>query len=152
MAMIVRAHYYEQFDADYTLTLPTEREPRVAEYIFETIHGPVLLRGRIDARERDPWRTVVDYKLSESFEAERYARSMQWRAYALLEHAQRFKYLVFESKMDMVQDDPERFMDVWIHDVHELVLWPYPEMEQEVKNVVSDLAGFVVKYVPGLVR
>lgn len=137
-----------RFGISYELALPVEREPEITEHIFHTRYGDVLLRGRIDAREADA--TVVDYKLSGRFDAERYGRSMQWRAYALMKKAKRFKYLVFQSKQEFVYDDRECFLDVWIHDVHELVQWSYPEMEAEVQVVVSDLAGFVVEHVPAL--
>ena len=139
-----------RFDTDFDLVLPAEREPVTIEHTFETPSGPVLLRGRIDARDNDPWSTVTDYKLSGSFDATRYARSPQWKAYSLMARAKRFKYLVFESKQDVVRD--ENFdIDVWIHAVHELVFWPYPEMEQEVKQTICELAAFVKQYVPGLV-
>ena len=140
-----------RFDTDFDLVLPAEREPAIIEHTFETPSGPVLLRGRIDARDNDPWSTITDYKLSQSFSAERYARSPQWKAYSLMAGAKRFRYLIFESKQDLVLDvDFE--IDVYVHDVHELVFWPYPEMEQEVKEVVCELAAFVKQYVPGLVE
>lgn len=143
-----------RFEADHELALPSDREGSISEHTFQTPSGEVLLRGRIDGRERDAWRTVIDYKLSSSFDAERYARSMQWRAYSLMEQARRFRYLIFEAKQEEVRDEeaPDVFLDVWVHEVHEMVLWPYPEMEQDVKNVVAELAEFVVKRVPGLVR
>lgn len=138
-----------RFEVSHAFELPWEREPEITQLVFDTPYGKVLLRGRIDGREMDG--TVVDYKLSGKFSAERYARSMQWKAYALMKEARRFKYLVFHAKGSYVYDDPNCFWEAWVHDVHELVLWSYPEMEAEVKEMVTELAEFVVKHVPALV-
>ena len=138
-----------RFDIDHELKLPERREPKICEQVFDTPFGEVLLRGRIDGD--DPDGTVTDYKLTgASFNAERFARSMQWRAYSLMEQANRFQYLIFQAKVEEVVEDGERELDVWIHAVHPLVLWPYPDMEAEVHACVSELAGFVVKHVPAL--
>lgn len=130
-----------RFEGDFTLPLPIEREPEVMERVFETLSGPVLLRGRIDGREADE--TITDYKLSSSFDAERYAGSLQWRAYLLMTGARRFKYVVFQSKRTE--------HDVWVYEMHQLVFWRYPEMEADVHRRVGELAEFVAAHVPGLV-
>ena len=138
-----------RFDFDEELVLPVEREPEIMERTFDTQHGPVLLRGRIDGRELD--NTIVDYKLTTAqFNAERFARSMQWKAYAYLKGAKRFKYLIFQSKQEEIVEDGKPTLDVWIHAMHPLVLWSYPEIGDDVCEVVSDLAGFVVEHVPAL--
>jgi len=140
-----------RFGADLELPLPAIREPAVVGHTFDTVSGPVLLRGRIDARDADSWGTVTDYKLTQRFSAERYALSPQWKAYALMVGAKRFRYLIFQSKQEAVTGDPDCWWDAWVTDVHELVFWPYPEMEAEITEIVSELAEFVKKYVPGLV-
>ncbi len=138
-----------RFDIDHELALPAEREPAIIEEVFPTRYGDVLLRGRIDGEEVAS--TIVDYKLTaSSFNAERFARSMQWKAYSTIKGSKRFKYIVFQSKQEEVVEDGESVLDVWIHNVHVLPLWSYPEMKDEVQAVVSDLAGFVVENIPAL--
>jgi hypothetical protein len=111
-----------RFDDDYDLYLPPVREHETPERVFHTPSGPVSLQGRIDA--------------------ERYGGSLQWRAYLLLTGARRFRYLAFENK--------RRGADVWIHAVHELDFWAYPEMGAEVERRVRELAEFVARWVPEL--
>lgn len=137
---VERDGFVFRFDGSFTLPLPAEREPEIMEHVFDTPSGKVLLRGRIDGR--DIYDEIVDYKLSSTFDAERYAGSLQWRAYLLMTGARRFKYVVFQSKRT------ER--DVWIYDMHELVFWRYPQMEADVHRRVCELAAFVAEHVPEL--
>lgn len=132
-----------RFEGDFDLPLPAEREPEIVETVYLTLAGPVLLRGRID--ERTPGNVIVDDKLSSSFDAERYASSLQWRAYLDMdaEGARHFVYRVWESK--------RKATEVTIHALHELHLWAYPEMHAEVCARVGQLAEFVAQHVPSLV-
>lgn len=128
-----------RFDGDLHLPLPAEREPEVMESVYSTRVGPVLLRGRIDAAPMP--RFLDDYKLTFSpFDAERYADSLQWRAYLDMKPGIRFRYLVFEAT--------RRNRDVSIFGVHELTFWSYPEMHREVCDRVGQLAEFVRDHVP----
>lgn len=129
-----------EFGGDYRITLPTEREGSI-EKVYDTAHGPVLLRGRFDGREPGG---LLDYKLTTStFDAERYAESLQWRAYLDMADERRFRYLVFQAK--------RKEQEVWIHDMHPLVFWRYPEMSADVRTRVEELAGFVACHVPALI-
>lgn len=130
-----------RFDADYDLHLPAMREHETPPMVFETPVGPASLQGRVD--NRDGW-TVTDYKLTGRFDAERYGRSLQWRAYLLLTGCRRFRYLAFENK--------RKGSDVWIHAVHELDFWSYPEMREDVARRVCELAEFVAVHVPEMVE
>lgn len=120
------------FQGEFSLALTTARE-QLVERVYETPNGPVLLRGKTDGRRASE---VVDYKLTTSpFDAERYASSLQWRAYLDMTQARSFRYVVFKARRDG--------SDVWIHEQHELVLWPYPEMHADVSRRVAELAQFI---------
>ena len=125
------------FDGDFAVPLPAMREHETPERIFHTPYGPASLQGRVDARDGF---TVADYKLTGRFDAERYAKSMQWRAYLLLTGCRRFRYLAFENK--------RKDADVFIHAVDPLEFWAYPEMEADVTGRVTELAEFVYANVP----
>lgn len=126
------------FDADLEVTLPMIRESSV-EKIYQTPVGPVLLRGKLDGEGLE----AVDYKLTTStFDAERYAESLQWKAYLDMTGASRFRYLVFESKRNDAH--------VFIRALHEMPLWSYPGMHEEVARRVGELAEFVSRHVPRL--
>lgn len=129
------------FDAlDAELALPPLREESV-ERIYQTPSGPVLLRGKVDGFEP---RTVLDYKLTfGQFDAERYADSLQWRAYLDMTSEPRFRHVVFEGKRI------ER--GVWIRGVHDFEQWAYADMGAEVLRRVSELAAFVAVHVPELI-
>jgi hypothetical protein len=142
MEGVERDGFRFRFDIDHDLALPAEREPAIIEHTVDTPSGKVLLRGRIDGR--DAGGTVVDYKLTGRFDAERYGRSLQWRAYLLMTGARRFRYLAFENR--------RKDTDVWIYGVHPLDFWPYPEMARDVHQRVCELAEFVVRHVPERVK
>lgn len=131
--------YMFEFDCDIDLSLPPEREAFV-EKVYQTSVGPVLLRGRVDGR--DPaTATVTDYKLTTStFDAKRYATSLQWKAYLDMTGDRRFEYLVFSAH--------RKDVNVTIRELHRLVFWRYPEMHDDVKRRVEELAEFVTRHVP----
>lgn len=128
------------FGGDFPVEAAPIRETLV-EKVYQTPSGPVLLRGRIDGEFAGG---AVDYKLSTStYDAERYAGSLQWKAYLDMTGGKWFRYLVFQAK--------RKDSDVWIHDLHPLTLWAYPEMGDEVRRRVCELAEFVASHVPELV-
>lgn len=132
-----------QFDGDWTLALPVCREWSV-EKVIPTPSGDVLLRGRLDGHDGEADGEIIDYKLTFSgFDAERYADSLQWKAYCDITGARKFRYLVFEAK--------RRDNNVWIYGMHELVMFTYPEIGADVQRRVAELAEFVVQYVPSLI-
>lgn len=125
------------FDGDFVVTAKPEREGAIIEKVYPTMVGPVLLRGRTDARTDE----VTDYKLTFStFDAERYAESLQWKSYLDMTGRKRFRYEVFTAKWD----GPE----VIVRDQHSLTLWAYPEMGGEVQRAVDELSEFIVTHVP----
>lgn len=129
------------FDGDFVVRAMPEREGAIIEKVYQTMVGPVLLRGRIDARDAD---SVTDYKLTFSaFDGERYAESLQWRAYLDMTGARRFNYEVFEARR--AKDG-----SIEVREQHPLVLWRYEGISADVHRRVSELAQFVAVHVPSL--
>jgi hypothetical protein len=124
------------FAIDEEIALPTIRELK-AEYLFQTPSGPVTLVGKVDGLQGI---TVHDYKLTERFDAERYADSYQWRSYLLMFGAERFVYDVFVCRYDSAR--------VYVFDYHRLPVCAYPGMAEDVYREVCALAEIVAKHVP----
>lgn len=128
------------FAIDEDIALPQIRELK-GEKLFQTPSGPVTLVGKVDGLQG---LTVNDYKLTERFEAERYADSYQWRSYLTMFGATKFVYDIFVGRYD-----PDR---VYIYDYHRLVFFAYPGMAEHVQREVCGLAEIVAKYVPEKVQ
>lgn len=127
------------FGQDIDLALPPVREELI-ERIYPTSSGPVLLRGKLDGRKG---LEVTDYKLTTGqFDAERYAGSWQWKAYLDMTGAKRFRYVVFTSKLHGRR--------VFVNDAHPMTLWSYPEIGEQVRTQVDELASFVREHLPEL--
>lgn len=127
------------FGIEQEIALPQIRELK-AEKLFQTPSGPVTLVGKVDGLHGT---TVTDYKLTERFEAERYADSYQWRSYLTMFGAARFVYDVFVCRYD---DDR-----VYVYDYHRFPLYAYPDMAEHVQREVCGLAEIVAKHVPSKV-
>lgn len=125
------------FAIDRDIAVPDVRELK-GEIVLPTHVGPVTLVGKVDALNGA---TVIDYKLTERFEAERYADSYQWRAYLLMFSGTRFDYEVFQARYG---DDNT----IVIYDHHPLSFYAYPGMREDVLTLVSSLAEIVAKHVP----
>jgi hypothetical protein len=125
------------FDLEATLPVPDIRELK-AERIIQTPAGPVTLVGKVDALHGY---TVRDYKLTERFDAERYADSYQWRAYLSMFHATSFVYDVFTCRYG----DDKR---VSVNDYHQLTFYTYPGIASDVAREVAGLAEIVAKHWP----
>ena len=98
----------------------------------------MTLVGKVDALHGF---AVRDYKLTEKFDAERYADSYQWWAYLSMFNATKFIYDVFVGRYG----DDQR---VTITDYHQLAFYAYPGMESDVTREVAGLAEIVAKHLP----
>jgi hypothetical protein len=125
-----------EFALDGEIAVPAIREFKT-ETLWPSPSGYVNLVGKVDALSG---LEVRDYKLTERFDAERYADSYQWRAYLTMFRATQFVYDVFVASFDDRKVTVREYQSLRFH--------AYPEMEADVKRVVSDLAAFVVRYVP----
>jgi hypothetical protein len=145
LAGIEQDGFWFHFHGDFEVSVPRAREEPVGR-VYQTPAGAVLLRGKVDAS--DPI-TVTDYKLTfGQFDAERYAASLQWRAYLHITGARRFHYVVFQAMLD----ESDMSSDVFVFDMHNLAFFAYPEMGEHVTQRVSELAAFVADHVPTLVE
>lgn len=128
------------FQLDSTIAVPVIRELK-GEVIIQTKFGPVTLVGKVDAMHG---RRVTDYKLTERFDAERYADSYQWRAYLSMFDATEFVYEAFEYRYDPKSAAPR--LIVYGH--QSLRFNAYPGMRADLERKVEDLAEIVAQHVP----
>lgn len=123
------------FQCDIELTIPDVRELKgEAETI--TPSGPVVMVGIVDSIDG----SICDYKLSARFDAERLAQSWQWRFYLSLFNKWRFVYKVFVGE----EIKPKEWA---IRDYHELAVYRYAGMEEELQREIDEFAAFTRKYV-----
>lgn len=119
------------FQADVTMDVPEVRELK-GETVVQTAIGPVTMVGVVDSIDT----AVGDYKLSLRFDPERLGRSYQWRCYLQMFSAYKFIYKVFVGE----EIKPKEWA---IKDYHELPLYRYPGMEQDVWREIDEYARFV---------
>ena len=124
------------FALDQEIELPAVRELK-AECLMETPSGPVTLVGKVDGLHGT---TVRDYKLTEQFNAEKYADSYQWRCYLSMFESQTFVYDVFQARYDGPR--------IVIYDYHRMSFSAYPGMRADVQREVSALAEIVATHLP----
>lgn len=141
------------FNLDDVIALPPVRELK-AEVVFDTPSGPVMLVGKIDGLGGK----VHDQKLTESFDAERYLDSLQWRAYLVMFGAREFVYDVFKAKYErgpgrtIVVDGEETYVKgdptgkITITEYHPMSFFSYPGIRADVQRAVNELAEVVVAY------
>jgi hypothetical protein len=131
------------FACDVDLSVPVVRELK-GEVEIETPSGLVTLVGVVDAMDT----AIYDYKLTGRFDAERFADSYQWRCYLHMFGANRFVYRVFVGQENSagIGFDGEPFSDWTIREYHELPVYRYPGMEEDVKREVSEFAAFSRRY------
>lgn len=125
------------FAIDTEIALPHIRELK-GEIVLASPSGPVTLVGKVDGLDG---LCVRDYKLTERFDAERYADSLQWRAYLAMFNARRFDYEVFVGAY-------EEENHVRIYDYHRMSCYAYEGMRADVERAAAGLAELVVRYVP----
>lgn len=124
---------------DAFVMLPLVRELKGTMEV-QTPHGLVTLAGVVDGLDHQ----VIDYKLTERFDPDRYMDAMQWRTYLQMFDKPRFTYHVFGGDIDA----DERM--VRVKEYHPLTQYRYPGMEADVREVVCELAELLVKRAPDL--
>jgi hypothetical protein len=126
-----------RFAADCDVPILPVRELK-GEVQLVTPAGLVTLVGVIDGSDG----AIYDHKLTERFDAERYAESYQWRCYLLMFGARKFVYNVFEGREGNAANE-------WvIHGFQQFPLYAYDAMKSDVLREVTELAEFVSEYVP----
>jgi hypothetical protein len=124
------------FKVDCELALPAVREIKGDIKLYTTTE-PITLVGVVDALEG---LTVHDHKLTARFDAERYADSYQWRCYLVMFGGRKFIYNVFVG-----DEDADGFT---VYDFHQLPLYAYPGMHDDVQREVSEFAAFIALHLP----
>lgn len=124
-----------RFKLDCEIKLPVVRELK-GELSLPSPVGPVLLVGIVDGLDE----AIRDYKLSARFDAERYTDSYQWRCYLEMFNGHKFTYDVFVGK-----DEGEEWL---VYDYHQLPLYRYPGMRQDIHREINEFAVFVKKHLP----
>lgn len=124
------------FTLDAALTLPPIRELK-GERVYQTPVGPVTLVGKVDGLSG---LSVLDYKLTSKFDAERYMESYQWRCYLSIFGARRFDYLVFVGYEELGEWE--------VRELHPLTFYRYAGMDEDVAGAVSQFAEFVAENMP----
>lgn len=125
------------FQVDVELAIPEVRELK-GEMAVETSFGPVTLVGVVDSIDT----AIGDYKLSGRFEAERLVKSYQWRCYLHMFGAHKFTYKVFIGE----EIKPTEWA---IRDYHELTMFRYPGMDQDIQREVEQCVIFMRDHVWG---
>lgn len=133
--VIERDGYSFTFQGSIEVAVPTVREMK-GEVEILTAHGPVTLVGIVDGIDS----AVIDYKLTGRWDAERLADSYQWRCYLMMFNRNRFDYKVFVG-------DEKKPSEWVIREYHELSLYRYPGMEQDIQKEVEACAAFMARYV-----
>jgi hypothetical protein len=140
------------FDLEGEIALAPVRELK-AEVVFETPSGPVTLVGKVDGIDGK----IHDQKLTESFDAERYLDSLQWRAYLVMFGAREFVYDVFRAKYEREPghtDEDGKYIkgpikqpgEITITEYHPVSFYAYPNIRADVEAAVRELAEVVVAY------
>lgn len=133
--VIERDGYSFSFLGSIEVSVPPVREMK-GEIELMTPHGPVTLVGVVDGIDT----AVIDYKLTGRWDAERLADSYQWRCYLMMFNRNRFDYKVFVG-------DEKKPSEWVIREYHELSMYRYPGMEQDVQKEVEGCAAFMAQYV-----
>ncbi len=126
-----------RFQADCAIPLLPVKEMK-GEMEIRTPVGPVTLVGVVDGMDG----VIYDHKLTERFDAERYANSYQWRCYLTMFGARRFVYNAFEAKED------EKLGEWVVWGFHQLPLFAYEGMRADVEREVSEFAYFLHTAMP----
>lgn len=126
-------NFYFGCDVDFPVAAIRELKGEVE---IDTPSGRVTLVGVVDAIDS----SIQDYKLTGRFDGERFAESYQWRCYLMMFNASRFVYRVFVGQENTAGDE-------WvIREYHELPVYRYPGMEEDVYREVAEFAAFSLKY------
>ena len=113
--------------------------------IEKRINGePVTFVGVVDAMESD---CVFDHKLTAYIDAENYTDSMQWRCYLSWLGMSKFTYNLFQKYTPVAESDK-----CVIKSVTQISFYRYPEMENDVLLLATQLVDFIKANAPHLIQ
>ena len=128
-----------RIDGQATLIVPVLSELPV-RLRMEMGDYDAVIRCRVDGIVGN---TVIDYKLTERFDAERLISGMQWRIYLLATGLGEFRWIGFESPD--LEADP-----VVISRIYALSQYAYEGMDHDVRRNVSGFADAAASILPEL--
>ena len=122
--------------------------PRIKEFKFEIAKRIndelVTFVGVVDAMESD---CVFDHKLTAYIDAENYTDSMQWRCYLSWLGMSKFTYNLFQKYTPAAEPDK-----CVIKSVTQISFYRYPEMENDVLLLATQLVDFIKANAPHLIQ
>jgi len=137
LSIVERDGFVFHFAFDSTVELPPIRECKGEMHL--TVDGiPVTLVGKVDCLDGQ---RIWDHKLSGTFDAEKYADSMQWRMYLMMFRAWRFTYNVFVH-----YEQPDG--TILVKDLHSFDFYRYPGMEDDIMRELREYVAFVREHLP----
>jgi hypothetical protein len=140
------------FDLDAELEIRPIRELKATKEYHIAGHT-VTLVGKVDAFDGF---NVDDHKLTDTWDAEKYTDSYQWRAYLTILEAKAFNYNVFvgsqvHEKHGGAYGNGGVILGTneWvIRDFHKLTFYRYPGMEQDVFRLLTEYVRFIETHLP----
>jgi hypothetical protein len=120
---------------DIDLALPPVREVQLSRQ-----YGDLIVNGRLDGLSGN---TVIDYKTTEQFDADRYMESLQWRFYLDLSGADRFNYQIFQ-----MSECGELTYEVYAY--HALTQYRYADLHKDCAKAAEEYYRFAEQFLPTL--
>lgn len=123
--------YTFHFTGEFAVELPVIREQRR----FKD-YGGIIVTGQADGILGN---LLIDYKSTETFDAERYLSGMQHKFYMDIFGLNRFRWYVFEMKE---MDEAKHYC---VHAMHKLEQYAYPGMAAECRQLAIEFRDFAAR-------
>lgn len=129
--------YTFRFDCDDEISLAPVRELKGwKDYVVDGVN--VRIVGKVDGIHGI---RVDDHKFTSRWDAEKFTNSTQWRCYLDIFNARQFRYNVFVGRKN-------KDGIYVIREFHQLPLYRYPGMEQDVVRAIEHFVGFAREHLP----
>lgn len=138
--------YTFHFTGDFEIELPVIREQRRYKD-----YGGIVVTGQADGILGN---LLIDYKTTESFDAERYLSGVQHKFYMDIFGCSRFKWYVFEMKpmrssesveADLYDRDDSSATHYCVHAMHPLTQYAHSGMEAECRELALEFRDFATR-------
>jgi hypothetical protein len=129
LGVLASGDYRFDINCDCQVILPTVRELSV-----QKVYGDLEVRGRVDGIIG---KTIIDYKSTGQFDADRLMSGAQWKLYLDMMEADTFKWQVF-----VISEFGPPFC-YEVKQVHELTQVRYPGMHEDCENLAREYSEFM---------
>lgn len=126
--------YTFHFTADMEIELPAIREQRRYKD-----YGGIVVSGQADGVSGH---LLIDYKTTETFDAERYLSGVQHNFYMDIFGCTCFRWYIFECRET---DTPKHYC---VNALHKLEQYPYLGMERDCRELAQDFKRFLEVHLP----